>query len=357
MKRSLTEISLSFTAGVAIGALASSGAEDWRVLYILSGLGCAVVAACLAAYLSGRIRSEVFLLPLYFLAGTVCFLTREFTPSPPSAIAVAIQEYGKSFCRFIDAIPFGDEGTAPLLKALLAGDRSGLPRSTTAIFRASGASHLLALSGLHIGIIYIIFKRLSMVAGNAPAVRIIRSAAIIAASLFYTVMTGASPSITRAFLFITLNEAASLPGRKKSPAGILAGALLIQLAFDPLQIRSVGFQLSYCAIAGIVVLYPKVSAWYPSSRFDPLKKIWDTAVLSIACQAFTAPLAWHYFHTFPRHFLITNLLAIPLTTVLMGTAILTIVLSAAGICPALPVRAVDFLCRTLVETLRIISLM
>ena len=357
MKRSLTEISLSFTAGVAIGALASSGAEDWRILYILSGLGCALVAACLAAYLSRRLKSELFLIPLYFLAGTVCFLTREFTPSPPSAAAIALQGYGKSFCDFIDSIPFGEEGTAPLLKALLAGSRKGLPRSTSGIFRASGASHLLALSGLHIGIIYVIFKKLSMVAGNAPAVRIIRSIAIVGASLFYVVMTGASPSIIRAFLFITLNETASLLGRRKSPSGILAGALLIQLAIDPLQIRSVGFQLSYCAIAGIVVLFPKLSAWYPSARFDPLKKIWDSAVLSIACQAFTAPLAWYYFHTFPRHFLITNLLAIPLTTVLMGTAILTVALSAAGFCPALLVRATDYLCRTLVETLRIISLM
>ena len=357
MKRSLTEISLSFTAGVAIGALASSGAEDWRLLYILSGLGCALVAACLAAYLSRRLESEIFLLPLYFLAGMVCFLTREFTPSPPSASAIALQEYGKSFCAFLDSIPFGDEGTAPLLKALLAGDRKGLPRSTVSIFRASGASHLLALSGLHIGIIYLILKKVGMVAGNAPAVRIIRSAATVAAALFYVVMTGASPSIVRAFLFILLNEAALLSGRKRTPSGILSGALLIQLVLNPLQIRSVGFQLSYCAIAGIVLVYPKVSAWYPSARFDPLKKIWDSAVLSIACQAFTAPLAWYYFHTFPKHFLITNLLAIPLTTALMGTAILTVVLSAAGFCPAFLVRATDFLCSTLVETLRIISLM
>ena len=357
MKRSVTEISLSFTAGVAIGALASSGAEHWRILHILSGLGCAFVAACLAAYLSGSLKSDRLLLPLYFIAGAMCFLTRAFTPSPPSPAAVAIQGYGKRFCDFIASIPFGDEGTAPLLEALLAGDRSDLPRSTVGIFRASGASHLLALSGLHIGIIYIIFKRLSMLAGNAPAVRIIRSVAIVAASLFYVVMTGASPSIIRAFLFITLNEAASLLGRKKSPAGILTGALLIQLAFDPLQIRAVGFQLSYSAIAGIVVIFPRVSAWYPPARFDPMKKIWDSAVLSISCQAFTAPLAWHYFHTFPRHFLITNLMAIPLTTALMGTALLTVVLTAAGICPALLVRATDFLCSTLVETLRIISLM
>lgn len=357
MKRSLTEISLSFTAGVAIGALASSGAEDWRILYIFSGLGCAGVAACLAAYFSGKLRSGILLVPLYFFAGAVCFLTREFTPVPPSASAMAIRQYGIRFCGFIDSLPFGDEGTAALLKALLAGNRKSLTRSTVGIFRASGASHLLALSGLHIGIIYIIFKRLSMVVGNAPPVRAIRSATIVGASLFYAVMTGASPSIIRAFLFITLNEAASLLGRKKSPSGILAGALLIQLAIDPLQIRSVGFQLSYCAIAGIVLLYPRISVWYPPARFDPMKKIWDSAVLSISCQLFTAPLAWHYFHTFPKHFLITNLLAIPLTTILMGTALLTVALSAAGTCPAVLVQATDALCKALVETLRIISLM
>ena len=174
MTRSLTEISLSFTAGVAIGALASSGAEDWRILYIVSGLCCAGVAAILAVYLSGRLRSDWLLLPLFSFTGIFCFLTREFTPSPPSAVLLALRETGKSFCDFIDTIPFGDEGTGALLKALLAGDRSGLPRGTVRIFRASGASHLLALSGLHLGIIYLILKRLGMVFGNSPAARISR---------------------------------------------------------------------------------------------------------------------------------------------------------------------------------------
>ena len=357
MRRSLTEISLSFTAGVAIGALASSGAEDWRILYIGSGLCCAGVAATLVAYLSGRLKSEWLLLPLFFLTGIFCFLTREFTPSPPSALTLKLRETGGSFSLFLDSIPFDKEGTGALLKALLAGDRSGLPRETVRIFRASGASHLLALSGLHIGIIYLILKRLGMIIGNSPTARAIRSFAVVTASLLYAVATGASPSIVRAFLFITLHEAASLSGRKPKPVLILAGALLIQLVIDPLQIRAVGFQLSYCAIAGIVVIYPRLSGWYPSGKFDPLKKIWDSAVLSLACQAFTAPLVWYYFHTFPRHFLLTNLMAIPLTTALMVTALLTVALSAYGICPALLVRATDFLASTLVETLRIISLM
>ncbi len=357
MKRSLTEISLSFTAGVALGALASSGAEDWRFLYIVSGLCCAGVAACLAAYLSGRLRSDLLLLPLFFITGLFCFLTREMTPSPPSALALRLQEAGKGFSHFIDSIPFGKDGTGALLKALLAGDRSALPRETVRIFRGSGASHLLALSGLHLGIIYLILKRLGMIAGNSPAARVGRSVAVVSASFLYALATGASPSIIRAFLFITLNEAATLSGSRSRPSLILSGALLIQLVMDPLQIRSVGFQLSYSAVAGIVILYPHLSAWYPSGKYDPVKKIWDSAVLTIACQVFTAPLAWYYFHTFPKHFLLTNLLAIPLTTALMVTALTTVALSACGICPALLVRATDFLASSLVETLRIISLM
>ena len=109
MRRSLTEISLSFTAGVAIGALASSGAEDWRILYIVSGLCCAGVAAALVAYLSGRLKSDWLLLPLFFFTGLFCFLTKEFTPSPPSATLLALRKAGKRFCEFIDTIPFGKE--------------------------------------------------------------------------------------------------------------------------------------------------------------------------------------------------------------------------------------------------------
>jgi competence protein ComEC len=255
-------------------------------------------------------------------------------------------------------IPFPSEGTAPLLTALLTGDRSLLARETVSAFRESGASHILALSGLHLGIIYVLFDRLTRVAGQTPLARGLRFGAIVLASAFFTLMTGASPSLVRAFLFIVINEVLRLTGRPRKASRVLCLALLVQLVLDPSAIKSLGFQLSYLAMAGIFLLYPLLEAWYPPSpAWDPFRRIWKAAALSISCQLFTAPLAWWRFHSFPRHFLLTNLLALPLTTALMTTAVLTVVLWAIGLCPGVLINATDALCNWLQRALEIIATM
>jgi competence protein ComEC len=265
---------------------------------------------------------------------------------------------GERLKALIADIPFPSEGTAPLLTALLTGDRSELARETVSAFRESGASHILALSGLHLGIIYVLFDRLTRVAGQSLLARKLRFAAIVLGTGFFTLMTGASPSLVRAFLFILINEVLRLTGRPRKASRVLCLALLIQLVLNPSAIRSLGFQLSYLAMAGIFFLYPVLEAWYPSSPgWDPFRRIWKAAALSISCQILTGPLVWLRFHTFPRYFLLTNLLALPLTTLLMACAVGTVALSAAGICPALLIKATDTLCQTLQRVLEIIASM
>ena len=88
-----------------------------------------------------------------------------------------------------------------------------------------------------------------------------------------------------------------------------------------------------------------------------MRKIWTMAALSISCQLFTGPLAWYRFHSFPKYFLLTNLLAIPLTTALMATAVTTVLLGLLGWSPALLITATDGLCRLLVWVLEIIASM
>ena len=109
-------------------------------------------------------------------------------------------------------------------------------------------------------------------------------------------------------------------------------------------------------MAGIVLLYPVLEKWYPKgSSLNPLRKIWQMAAISISCQVFTGPLAWKVFGTFPRHFLLTNLMAIPLVTVLMWTAVFTVMLYGLGWCPEFMINAVDGLCRLLTWVLTVIS--
>ena len=111
-------------------------------------------------------------------------------------------------------------------------------------------------------------------------------------------------------------------------------------------------------MAGIFILYPRLEAWWPKGpRIDPLRKVWQAAALSISCQAFTGPLAWYRFHTFPTYFLITNLLAMPVTTILMGSAVTTLALRGIGCCPAFLIQVTDALCSVLTWILKIISSM
>lgn len=297
----------------------------------------------------------------------------------------------------------GSDDAAALLKALLTGQRKGLARETVAAFRSSGAAHILALSGLHLGVVYGILTRGLALLGRSRPAMLLRSLIAVAACGFYCLMCGAGPSLVRAFLFICINEfARHSPGRRREPLRVLCAALMVQLVVCPGVIASVGFQLSYLSMAGIFILFPRLDAWYPAlsgllrghnsgsrpepssvnldgpdkhkakkafisapdlisgnpekaRKFDPMRRIWSSITLSTSCQIPTAPVVWIHFHTFPKYFLLTNLLALPLTEALIISAVLALLLSALGLEPILLIRLVDFLSRTLLSTLHIIS--
>ena len=353
-RESIEALAVHFTAGVAAGALLLRLSASPAVL----SSGLLVILSSLVATVLKTERSSL-LFPAFLLLGAFC----SFTDAFPGAESTSFLErwtagLADRLREFIDRIPFPSESTAPLLKALLTGDRSGLSRDTVRIFRESGGAHLLALSGLHIGILYLILSKLLWPLGKSRNARRIRYALIILAAGIFTLMTGSSPSIVRAFLFIVLTETARIAGRPRDPIRILSTALLIQLVLTPSDITSVGFQLSYLAMTGIFLLYPILDSWYPKGfRFDPVRKIWSAAALSISCQLFTGPLAWLHFHTFPTYFLLTNLIALPITTLLIGCAVATLAIQGLGICPGFLLQATDALTGLLTLTLQTISTM
>ena len=353
-RENIEALAFHFTAGIAAGTLllrvpASPYSLSGGLLLVLSSLLFVVL----------KTQRTGWLFPSFVLCGAFCALTGAFAgPGGETLLERTAAASADRLRGFIDTVPFPSTGTAPLLKAFLTGDRSALPRETVQVFRESGASHLLALSGLHIGILYLLLTKLLWPLGNSLTARRFRYGLVLLAAGFFTLMTGASPSIVRAFLFIVLNETTRLLGRPRSPLRLFSTALLIQLVLSPGSIASVGFQLSYLAMMGIFLLYPRLEAWYPeSSRFDPVRRIWQAAALSISCQVFTGPLAWFRFHTFPKFFLLTNLLAMPLTTLLIGTAVTTLVLQGIGLYPGFLIHATDALCSALVWILQVISTM
>lgn len=295
---------------------------------------------------------------LVFLCGVICTdISFRCESSRLPEDGNCLRKLADKASQSILTMPFDDQRSAPLLTALITGNKDKLTQKTKNAFRDSGASHLLALSGLHLGIIYLVLSRLLSVLGNSLFARGVRSVTVILFSACYTLATGASPSLTRAFIFIALKEISKMSGRPQKGSQIVISALTLQLLARPQSLFSLGFQLSYLAVAGIIYINPILEkCWTPEDK-GIMKKIWETATVSISCQVATAPLVWHTFGTFPEHFLLTNLIAIPITSVLIPAAIGSTVLHHFGHCPDFLVRTIDKTCTALTDALETIASM
>lgn len=333
----------------------------------LQGITLCLVAICLTALLHRLHKglNSKILWTTVILAALCCGIL--CGQSVTSVFPDAEHAFGpvRRFSEFIkDAlaeIQFENPRTNAVATALITGDKSGLNIETTDAFRKSGASHILALSGMHLGIIYGLLKLLFMGLGNSPAARRMKSCLNILICGFYTLSTGAGPSISRAFLFITLAEIAMISGRRTSLKGVFFTSLLIQLILSPEDITNVGFLLSYAAIAGIAFIYPRLRDFWPQDTRNTgwtgkaLKWIWNSAALSIACQITTAPIAYAVFGTFPKYFLITNLVAVPMIGMIIPAILFVLALSICGITPGFFGHAAEWFVDALIYCLTVIS--
>lgn len=212
-------------------------------------------------------------------------------------------------------------------QALLLGYKYLLTDDTARAFAGAGAMHVLAVSGLHVGILYMILAWILRIDKRKlhrnNLWQVILTVVIIWA---YAFVTGLSPSVARAatmFSFIAFGHL-----QKRKPAayqGLLASALLL-LAYKPNYLFEVGFQLSYAAVFGILYIQPKIYHLIEKPRWWLTDQIWQITAVSIAAQLATFPLSLYYFHQFPVLFLISNLIVIPLAWLIMvyGLSLLTI---------------------------------
>ena len=263
----------------------------------------------------------------------------------------------------IDRIPFKNESTGLIIKALLTGEKGGIPDDITSAFRASGASHILALSGLHLGIIYGIVRFATRCLGNSRKTNVARSVISVIICGFYTLATGAGPSIVRAFIFILIGECARLSGRPAGLRKVMMVALLIHLAIEPSSIKEVGFQLSYAAIVGIAYISPWLQGFWPGDRHKDAaltrcaRWIWDSAAMSISCQVTTGPIAYIYFGTFPTQFILTNMIALPLTGIIIPMALITLAACSLGWNAEILINGTEWMVTLLCESLDLLSTM
>jgi competence protein ComEC len=210
--------------------------------------------------------------------------------------------------------------------ALILGQEDNLDAETYRQYAGAGVMHILNVSGLHVGIVYMVLNfLLGFMNRNRKAI-IIKTLITFAVIWFYAMITGFSPSVARAATMFSIVLLAVLVNRKSHIINSLAFSALILLAYNPYYLLNIGFQLSYIAVAGIVFLYDWIY-----QRLTPVTligdKIWQIVAVSIAAQVATIPISLFYFHQFPSYFIAANIVAIPLSSLVIYSGMLVLVTS------------------------------
>ena len=210
--------------------------------------------------------------------------------------------------------------------ALVLGYKADMDDALRNAYSASGAMHVLAVSGLHVGIIYMVLSSLLRLVPFIHRTKKLRALILLAALWLFALITGLSPSVMRAatmFSFIAAGEAFQ---RRAFTYNNIAASAFILLFINPGNLFEVGFQLSYMAVIAIVFLHPYLYGLVSFRRRIP-NAMWNLACVSIAAQIGTAPLALYYFHQFPSYFILSNFIVIPAATIIIYGALLLFLVS------------------------------
>ncbi|UCS93760.1 ComEC family competence protein [Echinicola marina] len=203
-----------------------------------------------------------------------------------------------------------DGQVAQVLKAFLLGEKQDLDEALSDAYVKAGTMHILAVSGLHVGMIYGFFFLFFKPVQSSQGKRLVILSVIVLLIWAYALLTGLSPSVMRAASMFTILSLAQVMSRSPSIINSLALSAVVLLVLQPFIIYEVGFQLSYAAVLGIVVLQPRIRRlWLPKNKL--LYYLWEISSVSIAAQLATFPISAYYFHVFPNYGLLANLWAIP----------------------------------------------
>lgn len=219
----------------------------------------------------------------------------------PAVVAARIREAAIDRLSRLDLNPQGFATAA----AMSLGWREGMGRDLKESYSMTGASHLLAVSGLHVGIVALFINILLYLLPSFRYGHIVKNIAAVATIWAYAFLTGLSPSVIRAAMMFTGAQAALAASRTGNSANILLATASVMLLVNPYYLYDVSFQLSFAAVAGIFMLYrPLYRA--VSSRFKLLNAFWAVFIVGLAATLATAPLVSHYFGRIPVIGLILN---------------------------------------------------
>ncbi len=239
---------------------------------------------------------------------------------------------------------FGKEELG-IIQALLLGQRNDISADTYDNYKNAGAVHILAVSGLHIGIILLLLQLLLRPLERLPKGKTLKLILIVAMLWGFALLAGLSASVVRAVTMFSFVAYALYLNRPSSTFNILALSMFfILLIIHPMLIFQVGFQMSYAAVFAIVWMYPLLQRlWNPKNKI--VRYFWQLLSVSIAAQLGVLPISLFYFHQFPGLFFISNLLIVPGLGMILGMGILVIFLALLNGLPDILVTAYDTLIR------------
>lgn len=246
----------------------------------------------------------------------VCFAGEEWQkknhtePSWMKARALELRGYFRR--RMVESGLTGQE--LAVSEALLLGQSSEIDPQLLASYSASGTLHVLSVSGMHVALVFVVLLKMLAPLERSRKGKWISFAVQFFVIWFYAFLTGMSPSVLRAVTMLSVVIAGKIINRKAHLLNTLAASAIILLVTDPMLLEDAGFLLSYCAVAGIVIVQPIVDGWW-KPRAKIFKVLWSLVSVTLAAQVFTFPLGLYYFQQFPTWFVLTNLVIIPLSTI------------------------------------------
>ena len=233
-----------------------------------------------------------------------------------------------------------------IVQAILLGQRTDLDTALYDDYKNAGAVHILAVSGLHIGILLLILQFLFRPLEQRNYGKTIAMVLIVILLWTYALITGLSASVVRAVTMFSFVAYALYLNRPTNIFNVLALSMFFILLAKPLFLFQVGFQMSYTAVFAIVWIYPLLQKfWSPKSWL--LKKGWQLLSVSIAAQVGVLPLSLYYFHQFPGLFFVSNLAVVPFLGIILGSGLLIIILSLLNSLPNLLASYYNTLIKTM----------
>jgi len=229
-----------------------------------------------------------------------------------------------------------------IASALLLGYTGEIGQDLKRGFAASGAMHILSVSGMHVGIIYLFLDTILAFLNRREHGPKIKGFLLILMIWTYSLITGLSPPVFRAALMISLVILGRTMYRKPDSMNVLAGSMFIILLYDPALLFNIGFQFSYLAVIGILLLYKPVFNLLPFSGWI-VTRVWGLIAVSIVAQLTTFPLTLYAFHQFPNYFILTNILVLPLASLVIYSGIGVLALSPFQVISSFLAKGLSFI--------------